>query len=161
MTKLPARSLPSSLISALNGARAVSSVLVTRPLSSLHVGTVSSRLSPLFGVSSVQSASQINATTSIKIVRFYGDGGLPPHKKIPLPALSPTMEKGTLVSWQKKEGDQLAEGDLLCEIETDKATMGFETPEEGYLAKILIPEGTKEIPIGKVNFSLLIERIFH
>ena len=48
-------------------------------------------------------------------------------------------------------GDALAEGDLLAEIETDKATMGFETPEEGYLAKIIIPAGTKDIPLGKVS----------
>jgi pyruvate dehydrogenase E2 component (dihydrolipoamide acetyltransferase) len=54
-----------------------------------------------------------------------------------------------LCSWEKKEGDQVSEGDLLCEIETDKATMGFETPEEGYLAKIIITAGTKDIPIGK------------
>lgn len=60
------------------------------------------------------------------------------------------MEVGTIVSWEKKEGDKLNEGDLLAEIETDKATMGFETPEEGYLAKILIPAGTKEVPIGKL-----------
>nr|XP_027199292.1 dihydrolipoyllysine-residue acetyltransferase component of pyruvate dehydrogenase complex, mitochondrial-like [Dermatophagoides pteronyssinus] len=60
------------------------------------------------------------------------------------------MEMGTIVSWEKKEGDRLNEGDLLAEIETDKATMGFETPEEGYLAKILIPAGTKDIPIGKL-----------
>lgn len=51
----------------------------------------------------------------------------------------------------------MSEGDLLCEIETDKATMGFETPEEGYLAKICIPEGTKDVPIGKVgSFPLTI-----
>jgi len=75
---------------------------------------------------------------------------LPDHFKINLPALSPTMEMGTLVSWAKAEGDELAEGDLLAEIETDKATMGFETPEEGYLAKILIPAGTKDIPLGKL-----------
>jgi len=75
---------------------------------------------------------------------------LPDHFKIVLPALSPTMEQGTLVSWAKAEGDELAEGDLLAEIETDKATMGFETPEEGYLAKILIPAGTKDIPLGKL-----------
>ena len=60
-----------------------------------------------------------------------------------------TMNQCTIVTWEKKVGDQLSEGDLLCEIETDKATMGFETPEEGYLAKILIPAGTKDIPIGK------------
>ena len=75
---------------------------------------------------------------------------LPPHVKVPLPALSPTMELGTIVSWEKKEGDQVSEGDLLCEIETDKATMGFETPDEGYLAKIVIEAGSKDIPIGKL-----------
>merc|ERR1719461_1576329 len=74
----------------------------------------------------------------------------PPHNQVKLPALSPTMEMGTIVTWEKKEGDQVSEGDLLCEIETDKATMGFETPEEGYLAKIIIPAGSKDIPIGKL-----------
>ncbi|XP_029172168.1 dihydrolipoyllysine-residue acetyltransferase component of pyruvate dehydrogenase complex, mitochondrial [Nylanderia fulva] len=81
-------------------------------------------------------------------LRFYVD--YPSHIKVPLPALSPTMETGTIISWQKKEGDKLNEGDLLAEIETDKATMGFETPEEGYLAKILVPAGTKNVPIGKL-----------
>ncbi|XP_011142043.1 dihydrolipoyllysine-residue acetyltransferase component of pyruvate dehydrogenase complex, mitochondrial isoform X2 [Harpegnathos saltator] len=80
--------------------------------------------------------------------RFYAD--YPNHIKVQLPALSPTMETGTIVSWQKKEGDKLNEGDLLAEIETDKATMGFETPEEGYLAKIVVPAGTKNVPIGKL-----------
>lgn len=75
---------------------------------------------------------------------------LPPHIRVALPALSPTMESGTIVTWEKKEGDQVSEGDLLCEIETDKATMGFETPEEGYLAKIIIQAGAKDIPIGKL-----------
>lgn len=60
------------------------------------------------------------------------------------------MEQGTIVSWDKQEGDKLNEGDLLCEIETDKATMGFETPEEGYLAKIILPAGTKDVPLGKL-----------
>lgn len=59
------------------------------------------------------------------------------------------MESGSIVSWDKSEGDQLNEGDLLAEIETDKATMAFETPEEGYLAKILVPAGTKGVPLGK------------
>lgn len=58
------------------------------------------------------------------------------------------MESGNIMGWSKKEGDKLNEGDLLCEIETDKATMGFETPEEGYLAKIVIPAGTKDVKIG-------------
>ncbi|PIO74216.1 pyruvate dehydrogenase complex dihydrolipoamide acetyltransferase [Teladorsagia circumcincta] len=89
-------------------------------------------------------------TAIVRGTRPFCSGNLPPHKRIALPALSPTMENGNIVSWQKKEGDQLGEGDLLCEIETDKATMGFETPEEGYLAKICIPEGTKGVPIGKL-----------
>ncbi|XP_063975916.1 dihydrolipoyllysine-residue acetyltransferase component of pyruvate dehydrogenase complex, mitochondrial [Diachasmimorpha longicaudata] len=80
--------------------------------------------------------------------RFYAD--YPDHVKVTLPALSPTMETGTIISWQKKEGDKLNEGDLLAEIETDKATMGFETPEEGYLAKIIVPAGTKNISIGSL-----------
>jgi len=75
---------------------------------------------------------------------------LPEHILVNLPALSPTMEMGTVVSWEKKEGDQLSEGDLLAEIETDKATMGFETPEEGWLAKIFIPAGSKDVPLGKL-----------
>jgi pyruvate dehydrogenase E2 component (dihydrolipoamide acetyltransferase) len=60
------------------------------------------------------------------------------------------MEFGTIISWEKKEGDKLNEGDLLAEIETDKATMGLETPEEGYLAKIVVPAGTKDVAIGKL-----------
>merc|ERR1711981_1464479 len=86
-------------------------------------------------------------------VRSYADDSsdkYPEHHIINLPALSPTMEMGTIVSWEKKEGDQVSEGDLLCEIETDKATMGFETPEEGYLAKIILPAGSKDIPIGRL-----------
>lgn len=81
---------------------------------------------------------------------YSSDADLPTHHKVPLPALSPTMEMGTIVSWEKKEGDKLNEGDLLAEIETDKATMGFETPEEGYLAKVLVPAGAKDVPIGKL-----------
>jgi pyruvate dehydrogenase E2 component (dihydrolipoamide acetyltransferase) len=64
------------------------------------------------------------------------------------------MQMGTIVNWQKAEGDRVNEGDLLCEIETDKATMGFETPEEGYLAKIYVPAGAKDVAIGKVCSDL-------
>ncbi|CAK9828825.1 Dihydrolipoyllysine-residue acetyltransferase component of pyruvate dehydrogenase complex, mitochondrial [Anthophora retusa] len=96
----------------------------------------------------VQNTLRLTVTPWKQQLRYYAD--YPDHIKIQLPALSPTMETGTIVSWHKKEGDKLNEGDLLAEIETDKATMGFETPEEGYLAKILIPAGTKNVPIGKL-----------
>ncbi|CAB4055587.1 DLAT [Lepeophtheirus salmonis] len=90
-------------------------------------------------------------TGKVLSLRFFSsDAPDVPHIKVTLPALSPTMEVGTIVSWEKKEGDQLSEGDLLCEIETDKATMGFETPEEGYLAKVLLPAGSKDVPIGRL-----------
>merc|ERR1719420_1507384 len=93
--------------------------------------------------------TQLLATTSAQTqVRCFSSH--PPHVKVTLPALSPTMEMGSIVTWEKKEGDKVSEGDLLCEIETDKATMGFETPEEGYLAKVFIEAGSKDIPIGKL-----------
>jgi pyruvate dehydrogenase E2 component (dihydrolipoamide acetyltransferase) len=88
-------------------------------------------------------------------VRHMAD--LPTHIKVALPALSPTMEMGTIVNWEKKVGDQVSEGDLLCEIETDKATMGFETPEEGYLARILLEAGSKDIPIGRL-LCIIVEK---
>lgn len=65
-----------------------------------------------------------------------------------MPALSPTMTTGNLLQWVAKEGDLLTPGDLLAEIETDKASVGFEVQEEGYLAKILVSEGTSDIPVG-------------
>nr|CAG4639319.1 EOG090X08YX [Daphnia magna] len=98
------------------------------------------------GYSAISMMTGLHKTS----VRMYASGSLPSHKRVELPALSPTMESGTLISWEKQEGDKLNEGDLLAEIETDKATMGFETPEEGYLAKIMIPAGSKDVPIGKL-----------
>jgi pyruvate dehydrogenase E2 component (dihydrolipoamide acetyltransferase) len=67
-----------------------------------------------------------------------------------MPALSPTMEEGTLAKWLVKEGDKVAAGDLLAEIETDKATMEFEAVDEGTIAKILVAEGTDEVKVGTV-----------
>ena len=81
---------------------------------------------------------------------------LPEHTVVKLPALSPTMELGTIVSWEKKEGDEIAEGDTLAQVETDKATMDMEWASAGYLAKILIPEGTKDIPLGKVSVCVCV-----
>ena len=72
---------------------------------------------------------------------------------VSLPSLSPTMEKGGIQKWLKAEGDELTEGDVLVQIETDKATMDFETPEEGFLARILQPDGTKDVPIGAVGIA--------
>ncbi len=70
--------------------------------------------------------------------------------ELKMPALSPTMEEGTLAKWLVKEGDTVAAGDLLAEIETDKATMEFEAVDEGTIAKILVEEGTDEVKVGTV-----------
>jgi pyruvate dehydrogenase E2 component (dihydrolipoamide acetyltransferase) len=67
-----------------------------------------------------------------------------------MPALSPTMEKGNLAKWLKKEGDKVKSGDVIAEIETDKATMEVEAVDEGTIAKILIPEGTQDVPVNDV-----------
>ncbi|HEY4203746.1 MAG TPA: pyruvate dehydrogenase complex dihydrolipoamide acetyltransferase [Xanthobacteraceae bacterium] len=67
-----------------------------------------------------------------------------------MPALSPTMEKGNLAKWLKKEGDKVKSGDVIAEIETDKATMEVEAVDEGTLAKILVPEGTADVPVNDV-----------
>lgn len=74
---------------------------------------------------------------------------LPPHMVLDMPALSPTMSQGNIAKWRKKEGDKINVGDILCEIETDKATLEFESLEEGFLAKILAPEGSKDVAVGK------------
>ncbi len=67
-----------------------------------------------------------------------------------MPALSPTMEKGNLAKWVKKEGDTVKSGDVIAEIETDKATMEVEAVDEGVLAKIVVPEGTADVPVNQV-----------
>ncbi len=68
--------------------------------------------------------------------------------EILMPALSPTMEEGTLAKWLVKEGDTVASGDLLAEIETDKATMEFEAVDEGVIGKLLVAEGTEGVKVN-------------
>jgi pyruvate dehydrogenase E1 component beta subunit len=70
--------------------------------------------------------------------------------EIKMPALSPTMEEGTLSKWLVKEGDTVSSGDIMAEIETDKATMEFEAVDEGVIGKIMIPEGTENVKVGTV-----------
>lgn len=76
--------------------------------------------------------------------------------KLEMPALSPTMSEGNIISWNKKEGDRVKVGDLICEIQTDKATIGFESQEDGYLAKIIVPGESKGVEVGKL-IGLLVE----
>ena len=75
--------------------------------------------------------------------------------EILMPALSPTMEEGTLAKWLVKEGDAVASGDLLAEIETDKATMEFEAVDEGIIGKLLVAEGTENVAVNSAIAVLL------
>ena len=75
-------------------------------------------------------------------------GSLPSHIKLAMPSLSPTMEKGNLAKWNKAVGDKVEPGDILAEVETDKATVDFEMQEDGYVARLLVDEGTKDIALG-------------
>ncbi|XP_062091898.1 dihydrolipoyllysine-residue acetyltransferase component 1 of pyruvate dehydrogenase complex, mitochondrial isoform X2 [Humulus lupulus] len=93
----------------------------------------------------VKNEDKAQETSSVKI----NTSDLPPHILLEMPALSPTMNQGNIAKWRKKEGDKIEVGDVVCEIETDKATLEFECLEEGYLAKILVPEGSKDVPVGQ------------
>jgi pyruvate dehydrogenase E2 component (dihydrolipoamide acetyltransferase) len=77
--------------------------------------------------------------------------------EIKMPALSPTMEEGTLAKWLVKEGDTVSSGDILAEIETDKATMEFETIDEGTVTKLLVAEGTDGVKVGAIIAIIALE----
>ncbi|XP_072283357.1 dihydrolipoyllysine-residue acetyltransferase component of pyruvate dehydrogenase complex, mitochondrial [Pyxicephalus adspersus] len=107
------------------------------------------RLKALVGVpAGVPGGARVQGKKTLDIGRRWYS--YPPHQRVPLPALSPTMQNGTIARWEKKEGEKISEGDLIAEVETDKATVGFESLEECYLAKILVPEGTRDVPIGSI-----------
>ncbi|KAL2554918.1 Dihydrolipoyllysine-residue acetyltransferase component 3 of pyruvate dehydrogenase complex [Forsythia ovata] len=81
---------------------------------------------------------------------FSTASGLPPHQEIGMPSLSPTMTEGNIARWLKKEGDKISPGEVLCEVETDKATVEMECMEEGYLAKIVRGDGSSGIKVGEI-----------
>ncbi|EME85341.1 uncharacterized protein MYCFIDRAFT_202092 [Pseudocercospora fijiensis CIRAD86] len=99
-------------------------------------------------------ASRIPALSAL--ARYYASKSYPSHTLISMPALSPTMTAGNIGAWQKKPGDTLSPGDVLVEIETDKAQMDFEFQEEGVLAKILKDSGEKDVAVGN-PIAVLVE----
>lgn len=90
-------------------------------------------------------ANQVSAKDS----RLYSSASFPSHNVIAMPALSPTMTAGGIGAWNKKVGDEIQPGDVLVEIETDKAQMDFECQEEGFLAKVLVDTGAKDVAVGQ------------
>ncbi|KAK7926613.1 hypothetical protein PG985_003611 [Apiospora marii] len=94
------------------------------------------------------------ASLSPQLARWYAS--FPPHQVIKMPALSPTMTSGGIGAWQKKAGDSIAPGDVLVEIETDKAQMDFEFQEDGVIAKVLKDAGAKDVAVGS-PIAVLVE----
>jgi len=80
----------------------------------------------------------------------------PPHEVLLMPALSPTMEQGTIAGWDVNVGDEVAVGDPLAQVETDKATVAFDSTEEGFIAKILVPAGSVDVPVN-TPVAILVE----
>ncbi|KAF3170720.1 pyruvate dehydrogenase complex dihydrolipoamide acetyltransferase component (E2) [Orbilia oligospora] len=105
-----------------------------------------------------RAVGRVNSTTCLRSIpraafptftRYYADkSSLPRHTVVNMPALSPTMTAGNIGGWQKQAGDKIVPGDVLVEIETDKAQMDFEYQEEGVLAKILLQTGEKDVGVG-------------
>ncbi|KAM3206194.1 hypothetical protein ACQJBY_061713 [Aegilops geniculata] len=110
-------------------------------------GSYSSKRMPIAatGVNSLFSCGQV-----VSARHFSSGADLPPHEAIGMPSLSPTMTEGNIAKWVKKEGDKVSPGEVLCEVETDKATVEMECMEEGYLAKIVCGDGAKEIKVGEI-----------
>ena len=75
-----------------------------------------------------------------------------------MPALSPTMTQGNIASWQVSEGAEVTAGDIIADIETDKATLGWENQDDGFVAKLLRPSGSKDIPVGTALVVLVEEK---
>ncbi|KAH3030351.1 Component of pyruvate dehydrogenase complex, mitochondrial [Aspergillus fumigatus] len=153
--------IPNSLIQALPLAR-----LILRPhfhllFSSLFYSTAMLSKGGLYVrrphvIHRFKDAVQPQLPALSALSRFYASKSFPPHTIISMPALSPTMSAGNIGAWQKKAGDSLSPGDVLVEIETDKAQMDFEFQEEGVLAKVLKETGEKDVAVG-TPIAVLVE----
>ena len=157
-----ARSCAQAVVRAGGDAGASSSASSTSALAhAVKVASASSRFSTTTTVVGASAAGRAHAnrrdvrammSPALASMRrtFASSGSYPPHEVIPFPSLSPTMTRGGIARWNKAEGDAVTVGDILAEVQTDKAVMEMESMEEGYLAKILVPSGdADDIPVGK------------
>lgn len=98
--------------------------------------------------SSTVNSIERSIVFSMGQMRYMSD--LPSHTKLGMPALSPTMSQGNLVEWKVQEGQEVTAGDVLAEVETDKAVLGWENQDDGIVAKLLVPNGAQGIEVGQV-----------
>lgn len=132
------------------------SASVCRHAATLGAAWILGRRFTASAASSLQAhaaSTSLRATSFTSLTSFGGWGcrfssSLPDHIELPMPSLSPTMTKGNLASWKKSVGEEIAAGDVVAEIETDKATMEMDSMEEGYLAAILVEAGTNDVDVG-------------
>eukprot|EP01111_Echinosteliopsis_oligospora_P019485 TRINITY_DN945_c0_g2_i1.p1 TRINITY_DN945_c0_g2~~TRINITY_DN945_c0_g2_i1.p1 ORF type:complete len:653 (-),score=233.85 TRINITY_DN945_c0_g2_i1:32-1990(-) len=131
---------------ALHASKRVVSYASVKCLQTVARANVQKRIIPV-AASPVTMIVHNNMAIAPRVfIRTYAD--YPSHMKLGMPALSPTMTAGNIASWNKKEGDKINAGDSIADIETDKSTMAFESAEDGYLAKILYPAGSKDVPVN-------------
>ncbi|XP_047315659.1 dihydrolipoyllysine-residue acetyltransferase component 3 of pyruvate dehydrogenase complex, mitochondrial-like [Impatiens glandulifera] len=129
----------------------IESNIVSFKVRSFGTHGLSALTSMKMGTQVMGSVSQEGFSCSQVTRRGYSSNpDLPPHQEIGMPSLSPTMTEGNVARWLKKEGEKVSPGEVLCEIETDKATVEMECMEEGYLAKIVKGDGAKEIKVGEI-----------
>ncbi|KAI9326889.1 2-oxoacid dehydrogenases acyltransferase-domain-containing protein [Obelidium mucronatum] len=136
--------------------RRIGANLVRSSASAALVSTVNVTVRGKSTVSGLQQgafrqSSAINTRPSFAnkdLIRGYASKTYPPHVVMNMPALSPTMTQGNIGAWKKQIGDEINPGDVLVEIETDKAQMDFECQEEGFLAQTLLAAGEKDVPVG-------------
>ena len=115
-----------------------------------RASATSSDARSLAGVSRAVDRARTIAPVPTLARAFASGKSYPPHTVVPFPSLSPTMTKGGIAAWRKAVGDAVVAGDILAEVQTDKAVMEMESMEDGYLAKILVPSGdADDIPVGK------------
>ena len=105
------------------------------------------------------AAPAASASASAFASRPMSTDGLPYHLVMGMPALSPTMESGSIASWSLAEGDAFSAGDSLAEIETDKATMAFEAQDDGYIAKILVEAGNGDDVSVNTPIVVVVEEV--
>ncbi|KAK9448458.1 2-oxoacid dehydrogenases acyltransferase-domain-containing protein [Limtongia smithiae] len=120
-------------------------------MSASAVVRLASAARPLRAGSALARSSPLSPVRLVlpNFIRLYASKSYPKYTIIDMPALSPTMTQGNVGKWAKNIGDALAPGEVLVEIETDKAQMDYEFQDDGYLAKIFLEEGAKDVPVGK------------
>ncbi|KAL4449482.1 hypothetical protein ABPG77_007126 [Micractinium sp. CCAP 211/92] len=97
---------------------------------------------------SIEALASANPALPVPWIGLRLFSSLPTHTELSMPALSPTMSQGNLVAWHVKEGQEIAPGDVLADVETDKATLSWENQDEGFVAKLLVAEGAQNIAVG-------------